>query len=516
MSALRVLDGMSPQAPTRDTADFIIIGSGPGGATVARVLAEAGFELIILEEGGEVKPSELRADTWSAFRDYWRDQSLQVAKGRTFWPILQGCAVGGTTPINGAIIHRIHEEIHSRWHDEGRLSERFSLQALERVYNTLDEELRVRPVEEAVRGNNNRLFAQGADALGWKNNVIRRNEAGCEGTGRCTQICPTGSKQSMDRNFLPYATARGARLYSHARAERILQTDGRASGVRGHFSHPVTRQRGERFEYQARHGVIVAAGAVHTPVLLRRSGLGRATPLVGERFMGHPGTSILVRYPDEVGMFRGATQGHESTHYWHERMKFEVVGVTPAVAASRLPGFGRTLFDQIKDLPRTAHWGLQIRAEAQGRVRPGLFGGRPDIRYSFTKADVRTMKTALERLVTLAFASGAQSIVPGVYGLPYEIRSIDEIRAIHALPDDPRLFHGICAHLFGTASMGPDARNGVVNPEGESFAMKGLFVTDASVLPTNMGVNPQHTICAFSWLIGEGIRARYQPTQLGH
>lgn len=511
MRTLRVFDAMQAEAPTRDQADFILIGSGPGGATMARVLADAGFDLILLEEGGHLRDDQVRADAWSAFREVWRDQSLQVAKGRAFWPILQGCAVGGTTPINGAIIHRMPEEIHGQWQAEGRLSERFSLQALERVYDQLDKELHVTPVREDIRGNNNRLFARGADALGWDNNVIRRNEIDCQGTGRCTQVCPSKAKQSMDRNFLPFATARGMRLVSHARAERIHQAQGRASGVSGHFFHPVTRQRGAAFSYSARHGVIVTAGAVHTPVLVRRSGLAKGTPLVGDRFMGHPGTSILARFPDEVGMFHGATQGHESTHYWNEGMKFEVVGVPPAVAAARLPGFGRALFDRLDDLPRTAHWGLQIRAEAQGRVRPGLFGTRPDIRYSFTPKDVRTMKVALERLVSLAFASGAESVVPGVFGLPDEVRSVDEMKAIHALPDDPRLFHGICAHLFGTMSMGADARSGVVNSEGESFSVPGLFIADASVLPTNMGVNPQHTICAFSWLIAEGIRERFQP-----
>lgn len=512
MSDLHTFDGMDVHANTRDVADFIIVGSGPGGATAARVLSEAGFRLIMIEEGSEVKDENLRADAWSSFREYWRDQSLQVARGRAFWPILQGCAVGGTTPINGAIIHRIPDEIHQQWHAERRLNERFSLTSLHRVYDALDQELSVRPVQEDIRGENNRRFAQGLDALGWKNNIIRRNECGCQGSGRCSQVCPFGAKQSMDRTFLPYATQRGMRLYAHARAERVLHSGGRASGVEGHFYHPVTRTRGKPFSFTARHGVIVAAGAVHTPVLLQKSGLQRATPLLGRRFMGHPGTSILVRFEDEVGMFKGATQGHESTHFWDDGMKLEVVGVPPAVAAARLPGFGRALFERIDDLPRTAHWGLQIRAQAQGRVRAGLFGGRPRIAYNFLSEDVRLMKRALERLIHVAFAAGAKSVVPGVFGLPDEIHNIDALAALHDLPDDPRLFHGICAHLFGTASMGSSAAQGVVNTDGESFALPGLYVVDASVLPTNMGVNPQHTICAFSWLIAEELRERYIPT----
>lgn len=508
---LRVIEGLR-EGPSSDIADFIIVGTGPGGATAARVLAEAGFDLILLEEGGRISGEGRGNDSWGAFRDAWRDQSLQVARGRAFWPILQGCAVGGTTPINGAIIHRMPEEIHGQWRAESRLSERFSMAALTRIYDQLDDELSVRPVQPAQQGGNNRLFARGAEAMGWKHNPIQRNEAGCEGTGRCTQVCPTGAKQSMDLNFLPFATTRGARLYSNARVAKVTHRAGRATGVTGHYFDPVRRQRGAAFTMQARHGVILAAGAVHTPVIMRRSGLGRVSPLIGERFMGHPGSSILVRFADEVGMFQGATQGHESTHYWHEGMKFEVVGVPPAIAAARLPGFGPSLFARLDDLPRTAHWGFQIRAEAQGRVRPGLFGTRPSIQYDFTPADVRTFKLAMTRLVELAFAAGAESVMPGVFGLPEEVRSPDEMRALAELPDDTRLFHGICAHLFGSTSMSGDAAAGVVNHDGESWALPGLFVTDAGVLPTNMGVNPQHSICAFSWLIAEGLRDRFQPT----
>src|SRR5690625_7198673 len=115
MSDLHTFDGMDVHANTRDVADFIIVGSGPGGATAARVLSEAGFRLIMIEEGSEVKDENLRADEWSSFREYWRAQSLQLAIGRSFWPILQGCEVGGPTPIHGALIHRIPYAICRQW-----------------------------------------------------------------------------------------------------------------------------------------------------------------------------------------------------------------------------------------------------------------------------------------------------------------------------------------------------------------------------------------------------------------
>lgn len=508
MSALETINLMESTAPTRDEADYVIIGTGPGGASAGRVLAEAGFDVIFVEEGRRQTPKDVRADGWTSFKNAWRDQSMQVAQGRAIWPILQGCAVGGTTPINGAIIHRLPDVIHAKWASEQRLGDYLTLDRLSATFDRLDSELSVAPVEDAKAGNNNLLFAKGADALGWKHNAIQRNVRGCEETSRCNQMCPAEAKQSMDRTFLPTAQRFGARIYERARAAKILQKGGRASGVSGTAFDPVTGQRGAAFEFSARRGVLVAAGAIHTPVLLKKSGVGRRSGLVGKRFMGHPGTSVLIEFDSQVDMFRGATQGHESTNFWDEGMKFEVVGLPPGVAGARLPGFGQPLMERLDALPFTAHWGLQIRAEAVGSVSPGLFGGRPSIRYSFTDGDVQKFKLALSRVVEMAFAAGAKRVMPGVAGLPEAISSVDEIRAIFDLPNNPRLFHGICAHLFGTSSMGGDERSGVVNEFGESYDLPGLYVVDASVLPTNMGVNPQHTICAFSWLIAEAMATR--------
>jgi choline dehydrogenase-like flavoprotein len=154
-----------------------------------------------------------------------------------------------------------------------------------------------------------------------------------------------------------------------------------------------------------------------------------------------------------------------------------------------------------------AIWGVELRAQARGRVRRGLFGGAA-ISYDLTAEDVHALKLAIERLTRMMFAAGAREVLPGVHGLPDRIRSADEIGAIFALPDDARLFHFIAAHLFGTARMGPDPGSSVVGPTLEAHALPGLYVFDSSVFSSNIGVNPQHTIAAISWLAAERLAAR--------
>jgi choline dehydrogenase-like flavoprotein len=106
------------------------------------------------------------------------------------------------------------------------------------------------------------------------------------------------------------------------------------------------------------------------------------------------------------------------------------------------------------------------------------------------------------------FAAGAREVLPGVHGLPESIRSLEEIEPLFSLPNDPRLFHTIVGHLFGTARLGTDPATSVVGPVLEAHELAGLYVIDSSVFPTNIGVNPQHTICAVAWLAAERIAGR--------
>ncbi len=501
---LQIGDVVAAGRRVEDSADVVVVGSGAAGATVARVLTELGVDVIVVEEGPRVPDEALRADVYSGFRSVWRDAGMQVAEGKAFMPVLQARCVGGTTAINGAIIHRMPEAIHAAWVREHGLGDALPWEALHRVWDTLDRELHVGPAPEAVRGDNNRLMERGLTALGLTSNPIRRNVHDCQGTARCLQGCPTGRRQSMNVSYVPRAIRQGARVYATARMERLETAGGRAAGVRGRFVDPESGRPGPEFVFRARRAVVLAASAIQTPLLLARAGVGRRSGLVGRRFQAHPGAAVLGVFDQPVRMWEGATQGHESTHFWHERMKFESLALPPEIGAVRLPGHGRALMRQLADYQHVAQWGVQIRAHAHGRVLRGLTG-RTVIKYGLTPEDVRLMKTGLTRLTEMMFAAGAREVLPGLPGLPDRITSPDPMRRLTELPDDPRLFHAIAAHLFGTAVMGPDPRTSVVAPTGEAHELPGLFVADSSIFPTNLGVNPQHTISAVAWLMAERI-----------
>ena len=506
MSAGRIVQTADVSAPVDDVADVVIVGSGAGGATCARVLSEAGLDVAIIEEGPHVPAEALTPDLYGAFTTLWRDLGMQVARGRMLMPVLQGSCVGGTTAINGAIVHRMPEAIHALWQREHGLTDFFSYAELSRIWDRLDAELFVGPAPDAVLGNNNALMERGAQRAGVPGNRIRRNVRDCQGAARCNQGCPTARRQSMNNSYVPRAVAAGARVYATCRASRVVIEHGRAPAVEGVFHDRLARRTGPGLRVRARRAVVVAASAIQTPLLLRASGFGRRSRLLGRRLQAHPGTGIGGLFDEPVRMWFGATQGYESTHWWNERMKLESVGMPLELAAVRLPGFGPELVRSIAEFGHLAMWGVQIRARAHGRVTPGLFGGA-SIAFDLTNEDAHTLKLGVRRLCELMFAASAREVFPGVHGMPERIRSADELRALDALPDDPRLFHGIASHLFGTAVLGPEPASSVVGPRGELHDAPGVYVADASIFPTNLGVNPQHTICALAWRIAEGIAA---------
>ncbi len=479
--------------------DLAVVGSGAAGAATADVLAEAGHRVVVIEEGEHLPRSQRREEMLYALAERYRDFGGTPARGRGIIPVLQARMVGGTTTVNAAISWRMPEAIHDLWRDEHGLGDALPWQALEASFDWLDRELNVRPVQPDVIGGIGGLMAAGARELGISGRVIERIEDGCRGTGRCLQACPHGAKLSMERSLLPRACGNGATILTSARAERVLMRGGRAVGVTGRRGGS-----GQRFTVYADKGVVLAASATGSPVLLRRSGLRSAA--LGRHFQAHPGTGLAGLFDREVRPWAGATQSWESAHYWDRRFKLESLGLPFGLMLARLPGFGRGLSEALADLGRVAVWGIQVRARAQGTVRPG-WGGMPSIRYDLTREDLQTFGEAMKVVAEMFFAAGAREVWPGVHGLPERLTSPDEL---HLLTDgelDPRKVHFIATHLFGSCRMGADPAASVVGPDFAVHGAERCWVVDSSVFPTNLGVNPQHTILAVARLAGQRIAA---------
>lgn len=490
------IDGRNEHAPLRLASEFIVVGSGPAGATAALRLARRGARVLILEEG-EAPPDPAEPSALRAMSALYRELGTSVAFGNLPMPYLQGRALGGTSVINGAISWRLPKRVAEEWYAvDPALEEVLSYEAITRVTEEIEKELSIAPTRPDVAHKKNLRMAKGAERLGIGHQPIARNVSGCIGSGRCLQGCPHGAKLSMDRSYLPEAQKLGARVVSGAKVARILHDSRGAYGVRGMLLS------GERFEARAAHGVILAASAIGTPLLLLESGL-RAGP-VGEYFSAHPGLSMTALFDEPIEPQRGATQGHEVYGFLEERIKLEVLGFDLGLILSRLPGHGRTLAENLRRLDHYAIYGAALRAHAKGRVRSR--GGRAEVRYSLEPRDLASARRAVRRLGELFFAAGAREVYPGIPGFRSVLRSEEELSAIEReIPLDAKRFTMSMTHLFGTARIGSDAEKSVVSPRFEHHRVPRLFVVDSSVFPDNIGVNPQLPIMALAALAAEGI-----------
>jgi choline dehydrogenase-like flavoprotein len=160
-----------------------------------------------------------------------------------------------------------------------------------------------------------------------------------------------------------------------------------------------------------------------------------------------------------------------------------------------------------------AVWAAQIRAEAEGTVKPG-WGGGDRVRLSMTENDMRATRTAVTILAEMLFESGASEVWPGIYGVPSVLRSIDQVKLIAEASLDSRAYAFIATHLFGAARMGPDPKTSVVGLDFATHEARGLYVVDSSIFPTNLGVNPQHSIMGIARLAATRVAERTQRTSL--
>ena len=228
---------------------------------------------------------------------------------------------------------------------------------------------------------------------------------------------------------------------------------------------------------------------------------------VGRHFQCHPGYAIAGLFDRPVEINFGVTQGAEAVHLRRsDRIKLETLGMPPELAAARIPGVGRDLMRRFGAFSHLAIWAVVVRAEAEGEVGRG-WGGRDKVRWQPSRIDVERARRGAAMLARLLFQAGAREVWPGLHGLPSSLRSIDDVGLIERVPADPRLFGFIASHLFGAARMGTDPRSSVVGTDFQCHEVAGLYVVDSSVFPTNLGVNPQHSIMAISRLAATQILA---------
>ncbi len=497
----RVPDNVSTRSTLHgDTvldADVVIIGSGAGGATLAAELAEAGLDVVMIEEGRYYTTRDFTAEASAMTRQLYRDGGASIAIGDPPVMFQEGRAVGGSTVINGGMSWRTPERILERWRREAGL-EHIEMPDMDEFFARVERRINVRHQDPETIGVDNALLKRGADAKGWKVIPNLRNQVHCAGSNNCAFGCPTGAKQSALVSYIPRALHFGARLLSDVKIDKILMHGKRAIGVQGHVvGDPATGPsgaRGHRVVVRAKL-VVSACGAIQTPALLARSGVRSPSGRLGHNLSLHPNVKLTAVFDEPVRGWEGVHQAYQVREFEGEGLLFAAVNIPPSIVAMTSHQRGAALGRLMAEYDRTVIAGMLCEDSATGRVR--TISGRPQAFYQLAQLDAEKLIRGVALLSELLFAAGARSIVTPFAGVP-ALRSHDDTRALYTRTIKRSAMEVVTVHMMGTAAMGTDRTRSVTDGYGLVHDADRLMVCDASLFPTPIGVNPMETIMALA------------------
>ena len=506
-----------------DEVDFVIVGTGAGGGTLACKLAEAGFSVIAFDAGPYFRPLEAFAsDERHQSKLYWTDD--RIVDG--YNPLKMGSnnsgkAVGGSTVHFAMVSLRFRPEWFKSRTTLGYGADwPIDWREMWRYYTEVERTLcisgpvnypwgpkrprypyRAHPLNAAAQ-----VLARGAEAMGvdWVETPLatlsapRGKAHPCVYRGFCVTGCSTNAKQSVLVTWLPRAIKAGAEIRDLSMVGRIETKNGKATGVHYH--------RGGAWHFQRAKNVVVAGYAIETPRLLLNSangefpdGLANSSGLVGKYLMAQLNQAVWGQSADEIRSYKGPPSLAISEHWNYEDAgkdyfggwSYMAQGPLPVTWAKSLAG-GRGLWGQklIDEMARNNHSvGLKMVGETLPQERNCVtladetdqYGLRiPRITFSYSDNERRMIAHALDFM--------EQSLIATDVGERW--REMDDT-----------------CHLNGTARMGDDPKTSVVDADCRSWDIPNLWVCDGSVFPTVGGANPSLTIQAIACRTGDRIKA---------
>jgi len=513
----QVIDASTLQQDRNFDADVVVVGTGAGGGVTAEILAQAGLKVLMVEEGALKSSKDFKMREADAYPSLYQESAARKTVDKAI-NILQGRTVGGTTVVNWTSSFRTPADTLGWWQSKYGLRD-YGVEDMAPWFQKMEERLHISDWPTPPNANND-LLRTGADKLGIKTALIRRNVNGCWNLGYCGMGCPTNAKQSMLVTTIPGALEKGAMLLTRARAERFTLAGGQATSLECvALTADGMEPTGRRLTLKARH-FVVAGGAINSPALLLRSGAPDPHQLLGQRTFLHPVVVSMGLYPQPVEAFNGAPQTVYSDHFLHTQApdgpmgyKLEVAPLHPVLGATTLSAFGASHANLMK---RFAHVQGMLALLRDG-FHPEAAGGRvtlrsdgsPQLDYPLTPYFWEGARRALLTMAEIQFAAGADGVSPVHELVTQPYKNWEEARqAIAALPMQKLLTRVVSAHVMGGCAMTGDAASGVVAPDGLYRGIGNLSVHDGSLFPTSLGANPQLSIYGVTARLATGLAER--------
>ncbi|KAI0147562.1 FAD/NAD(P)-binding domain-containing protein [Xylariaceae sp. FL1272] len=512
-------------------ADAVIVGSGCGGAVCAKVLAEAGLKVVVVERGYYFAPREFPM-ALDRVDNILQGGGMVTADGSTL--VTAGSCWGGGGTVNWSASLRTPDYVCEEWARDGLTF--FREDQFQKNLDRVCEAMGVS--DDTIKFNHsNEVLLEGSRKLGWQAKACPQNSGGkphlCGSS--CGLGCRTGTKQGSASFWLPAAARAGATFIEGLDVSQILFSGTSTSKVMGVAGQWTSRgEHGElsssRFKTQQSvevHAktVILAGGALNTPLLMKRSGL--KNPNIGKNLHMHPVANIVATWDQEVKPWEGDILSSVITEFENldgagHGAKIESLAMQPYVAMLLNPWRDGIEFKAaaLQYRHMTCHISL-CRDRDSGSVTAEPLDGSPVINYTPSKFDRSHITTGLVAAAKLCYLSGARSLAPAVPDVPpfepdvsTQPRSLKDLAFAEWLSTlektslDPLRTTFNSAHQMGTARMGISVETSVVDSNGRVWGCDNLYVADTSVFPSASGVNPMVTVMAIADRIANGIASK--------
>ena len=464
--------------------DVVIVGSGAAGGAYAYEMARKGHAVAIVEEGNYFKRIDMTGDRIDMMTKLYRHQGNSFAVSNCPIWLPTGRCVGGSTTINSGTSMRPPDNIIESWKTRLGLNDL----GLEKYYPEVEKMLDTKPVEEKIVGGISNVLKDGLkDSNQCK--TLTRAETGCDGQSYCVIGCPIGAKRSTDISYVAEAMKNNAYLFSNYKVEKILMENNKAIGIKATLPN-----YGDEFSLTIKaRQVVLAAGTLNTPRLIKKSKLNKNLKQLGKNLTIHPALTVGAIFnktvreklfvPQSVGVL-----GIKSDNYILEGYTLPNDSVPVAFI-----NFGSELDYIMDNISKFTNFSSILKDPVKGRL---LLTNNSSTPIYFLNSKVKkALKESMIFLGNIFFDAGALNVYVPVSGFS-KLQNKNELNTLLQTKISSFSFTLSAYHPLGTCQMGDSPKNSVVNRNGEVWGVENLLAIDGSIIPGPLKANPQVTIMA--------------------
>lgn len=450
--------------------DIVVVGSGPGGATTAALLAEAGREVLVIEKGAEFQLIMEEQFTKKELVTKYKNNGVTVALGNPKVSYVEGSCLGGGSEVNAGLYHRTPEKIISYWRERYEIKNLY-YKDLIRYFEANEKDINVSYAPKEMLPPSSFKLYEGAKKLGWESAEIPRWVK--------YSADKKYVKQSMTQTFIPRALRAGAKIISETIVHSMKMTNGK-----WHLS--ASKKDGTLLEIDA-NNVFLCAGTVSTAQLLRKNKLSK---LAGKSFHMHPSVKLVAKFEENVNFEGAGVPVHQVKEFSPQFSLGCSISSVPYLHLAMLDVKGG--FEEVRNNWQRMSIYYAMVSDGGGNIINVPFFKDPILRYKLGNKGLENLRAGLYSLGKCLFAAGAIEIYPVVSGSK-PIHNLDELKEFVDTLTPSRL-NLITIHLFSSCPMGENQDLCVVDSHGKVHGHEGLYVNDGSLLCTAPTVNPQGTI----------------------